>query len=159
MWAHTPPDFSVPPQIFDYLRPSEQITNAEPATVINVTMDNIDVRWEYNPDDGLYYRFQDGGPHNTENSGQVTTNNLVLMMANYLQSPIDARTPDAQVLGSNTVYVFTGGTVRTGSWLRFASTDPYQFFDNFTDLNEIRLVPGRTWVELPRAIEGTVSWS
>ena len=127
--------------------------------MINVTMDNIDVRWEYNADDGLYYRFQEGGPHNTENSGQVTTNNLVLMMANYLQSPIDARTPDAQVLGSNTVYVFTGGTVRTGSWLRFASTDPYQFFDNFTDLNEIRLVPGRTWVELPRAIEGTVSWS
>jgi hypothetical protein len=159
MWAHTPPEFSVPPQIFDYLRPSEQITGGEPATVINVTMDNIDVRWEYNADDGLYYRFQDGGPHNTENSGQVTTNNLVLMMANYLQSPIDARTPDAQVLGSNTVYVFTGGTVRTGSWLRFASTDPYQFFDNFTDLNEIRLVPGRTWVELPRAVEGTVSWS
>ena len=42
------------------------------------------------------------------------------------------------MLGSNPVYVFTGGTVRVGSWLRFVSTDPYQFFDNFTDLNEIR---------------------
>jgi len=159
MWAHTPADFHVPPQVFDYLRAGEQIQNGEAASTINVTMDNIDIRWEYNSDDGLYHRFQDGGPHNTENSGQVTTNNLVLMMVNYLPSPIDARTPDAQVLGSNTVYVFTGGTVRTGSWLRFASTDPYQFFDNFTDLNPIRLQPGRTWVELPRAIEGTVSWS
>ena len=112
----------MPPQIFDYLRPNEQIDNGEVATIINVTMDNIDVRWEYNPDDGLYYRFQDGGPHNTENSGQVTTNNVVLMMANYLQSPIDARTPDAQVLGSNTVYVFSNGTVRTGSWLRCRTT-------------------------------------
>ena len=122
-------------------------------------MDNIDVRWEYDADSGKYFRFQDGGAHKTENSGQVSTDNVVLMMANYLQSPIDARTPDAQVLGSNPVYIFTGGTVRVGSWLRFASTDPYQFFDNFTDLNEIGLQPGRTWVELPRNVEGTVSWS
>jgi DUF3048 family protein len=159
MWSHTPADFHVPPQVFKYLLPDEPIQNGQAATTINVTMDNINIRWEYNPDDGLYHRFQDGGPHNTEDAGQVTTNNLVLMMANYLQSPIDARTPDAQTLGSNPVYVFTGGTVRSGSWLRFKSTDPYQFFDNFTDLNPIELTPGRTWVELPRNIEGTVSWS
>ena len=35
-------------------------------------MDNTQIRWEYDSDTGLYYRFQDGGPHNTENSGQVT---------------------------------------------------------------------------------------
>jgi hypothetical protein len=159
MWSHTPADFHVPPQVFKYLLPDEPIQNGQPATTINVTMDNVQVRWEYNPDDGLYHRFQDGGPHNTEDAGQVTTNNLVLMMANYLPSPIDARTPDAQTLGSNPVYVFTGGTVRSGSWLRFKSTDPYQFFDNFTDLNPIELQAGRTWVELPRNIEGSVSWS
>jgi Protein of unknown function (DUF3048) N-terminal domain/Protein of unknown function (DUF3048) C-terminal domain len=159
MWSHSPPDFRVPPQVFKYLNPDEPITNGQPATTINVTMDNVQVRWEYNSDTGLYYRFQDGGPHNTEDNGQVTTNNLVLMMCNYLPSPIDARTPDAQTLGSNPVYVFTGGTVRVGSWLRFASTDPYQFFDNFTDLNPIELQPGRSWVELPRNIEGSISWS
>jgi hypothetical protein len=159
MWSHSPTDFNVPPKVFFYLRPDEPIQNGEPATTINVTMDNVQIRWEYDSDTGLYYRFQDGGPHNTENSGQVTTNNVVLMMANYLPSPIDARTPDAQTLGSNPVYVFTGGTVRVGSWLRFLPTDPYQFFDNFTDLNEIRMQPGRTWVELPRNIEGSVSWS
>jgi hypothetical protein len=159
MWSHAPADFRVPPQVFQYLRPDEPIQNGEPATVINATMDNVQVRWEYDSDTGLYSRFQDGGPHNSENSGQVTTNNLVLMMCNYLPSPIDARTPDAQTLGSNPVYIFTGGTVRVGSWLRFASTDPYQFFDNFTDLNPIELLPGRSFVELPRNIEGSVSWS
>lgn len=159
MWTHTPAEFHVPPQIFKYLRPDEPIQNGEAATTINVTMDNVQIRWEYNPETGLYSRFQDGGPHNTENDGQVTTNNVVLMMCNYLPSPIDARTPDAQTLGSNPVYVFTGGTVRVGSWLRFASTDPYQFYDNFTDLNPVELQPGRTWVELPRNIEGSVSWS
>jgi hypothetical protein len=159
MWSKAPPDFSVPPVVFPYLRPGEQITGGEAATTINVTLDNVDVRWEYDADSGRYMRFQEGEPHMTENSGQVSTESVVLMLANYLQSPIDARTPDAQVLGSNTVVVFTGGTVRVGSWLRFASTDPYQFFDNFTDLNPIGLQPGRTWVELPRNIEGTVSWA
>jgi hypothetical protein len=159
MWSKAPADFSVPPVVMPYLRPGEQITNGQPATTIEVTMDNVDVRWEYDPDSGKYYRFQDGDEHVTEDSGQVSTENVVLMMANYLASPIDARTPDAQVLGSNPVYIFTGGTVRVGSWLRFASTDPYQFFDNFTDLNPIGLQPGRTWVELPRNAEGTVSWS
>ena len=159
MWSHTPADFHVPPQVFKYLRPDEPIQNGQPATTINVTMDSTQIRWEYDSDTGLYSRFQDGGPHQTENSGQVTTNNVVLMMCNYLPSPIDARTPDAQTLGSNPVYVFTGGTVRVGSWLRFLPTDPYQFFDNFTDLNEIRIQPGRTWVEFPRNIEGSISWS
>jgi Protein of unknown function (DUF3048) N-terminal domain/Protein of unknown function (DUF3048) C-terminal domain len=159
MWSHTPADFHVPPQVFKYLRPDEPIQNGQPATTINVTMDSTQIRWEYDSDTGLYSRFQDGGPHQTENSGQVTTNNVVLMMCNYLPSPIDADTPDAQTLGSNPVYIFTGGTVRVGSWLRFASTDPYQFFDNFTDLNPIKLQPGRTWVEFPRNIEGSISWS
>ncbi len=159
MWSHAPEDSSVPPQVFQYLRPDEQLPGGEVATTINVTMDNVDIRWEYDPDTGQYSRFQDGGPHQTENSGQVTTDNVVLMMADYLQSPIDARTPDAQVLGSNPVMIFSGGTVRVGSWLRFSSTDPYQFFDNFTDLNPIPLRPGRTWVELPRNLEGTASWS
>ncbi len=159
MWSHTPAEFHVPPQVFKYLNPDEPITGGEPATKINVTMDNIQVEWNYDSDTGLYYRSQDGGPHLTEDAGQVTTNNLVLMMCNYLPSPIDARTPDAQTLGSNPVYVFSGGTVRVGSWLRFASTDPYQFFDNFTDLNPIELLPGRSFVEFPRNIEGSVSWS
>jgi hypothetical protein len=159
MWSHTPPDFHVPPQVFKYLRPDEPIQNGQPATTINVTMDSTQIRWEYDSDTGLYSRFQDGGPHQTENSGQVTTNNVILMMCNYLPSPIDSRTPDAQTLGSNPVYIFTGGTVRVGSWLRFASTDPYQFFDNFTDLNPIKIQPGRTWVEFPRNIEGSISWS
>lgn len=158
MWEKTPEDFEVPPVVLPYLRPGDEL-EGDPATEIDITLDGIDAHWEYNPDDGLYYRWQEGDPHLTENSGQVTTTNLVVMAANYQQSPIDARTPDAQMLGSNPVYIFTGGTVRVGTWLRFKSTDRYQFFDNLEDLNELRIQPGRTFIELPRAVEGTISWS
>lgn len=158
MWEKTPDDFSIPPVVLPYLRPNDELTG-DPATIINVTMDSNDVRWEYNPDDGLYYRWQEGKPHNTEGSGQVTTKNVIVMAANYIQSPIDADTPDAQMLGSNPVYIFTGGTVRVGVWLRFESTDRYQFFDSIETLNELRIQPGRSFIEIPRAIEGTVTWS
>ncbi len=158
MWEKTPEEFEVPPVVLPYLRPGDQLTG-DPATVIDVTMDGNRVRWEYNPEDGLYYRWQNSQEHLTENSGQVSTKNVVVMAANYLQSPIDADTPDAQMLGSAPVYIFTGGTVRVGIWLRFESTDRYQFFDNLDDLNELRIQPGRTFIEIPRAIEGTVSWS
>ena len=109
-------------------------------------MDNVEVRWEYDSETGKYCRWQDGAEHMTENSGQVCTDNLVRdAWPTTCQSPIDARTPDAQMLGSNTVAIFTGGTVRTGSWLRWESTDRYAFYDNLTDLNEIA-APARAHV-------------
>jgi hypothetical protein len=157
MWEKTPEDFSIPPVVLPYLREGDTL-DGEVADTINVVMDNVDVRWEYDAETGTYCRWQDGSEHMTENRGQVCTDNVVVMQANYLQSPIDARTPDAQMLGSNTVAVFTGGTVRTGVWLRWETTDRYAFFDNLTDLNEIRLQPGRTFIELPRAVDGTVTW-
>jgi hypothetical protein len=131
-----------PPVVLPYLRPGDR-AQGDPATVIDVTMDGNRVRWEYNPEDGLYYRWQNGDEHLTENSGQVSTKNVVVMAANYLQSPIDADTPDAQMLGSAPVYIFTGGTVRVGIWLRFESTDRAdgenpEFFDNLDDLNAHR---------------------
>lgn len=161
MWEKAPDDALVPPAVLQYLRPGEVLAG-DPATTINLVMDDIDVRWEYDAESGRYFRFQAGGEHLTENSGQVSTENVVVMAANYLQSPIDAQTPDAQMLGVNPVYIFTGGTVRTGVWLRWASTDRYAFYENLDDpsnLNELRLQPGRTWIELPRAIDGTITWS
>jgi len=79
------------------------------------------------------------------------------MLANYGVNTFDGN-PDAQVLGTNPVYVFTGGLVQEGSWLRFMPEDPYQFFDNFDDLNPMPLQPGRTWMEIPRAIDDVVAW-
>jgi len=157
MWEKTPEGFAIPPSVFSYLRPDETLNADAAANMIDLTMDGVSVHWEYDPDSGRYFRWQDGGEHMTE-TGQVSTENLVVMMTNYLQSPIDAKTPDAQMLGTGTVYVFTGGTVREGVWLRWQPTDPYAFYDNLTDLNELRLQPGRTFVELPRSIEGTVAF-
>ncbi len=162
MWEKTPAEFSVPPAVMQYLRPGEVLNADAPATSIDVVMDQVKVHWDYDADTGRYLRSQDGGPHKMEDGEQVSTENVVVMMANYLQSPIDANTPDAQMLGVNPVYIFTGGTVRVGVWLRWKSTDRYAFYDNLDDpnnLTELRLQPGRTFVEIPRNAEGNVSFT
>ena len=85
------------------------------------------------------------------------TDNVVVMLADYGTNVFDGN-PDAQVLGSNPVLVFTDGKVQQGVWLRFESTDPFSLFDNIEDLNELHLQPGRTWLEIPRNVDGTVEW-
>ncbi len=160
LWDQAPEGAEPPNKIFAYLRPGEELTG-DPATEIEIALDSTRVRWEYDPESGRYFRWQDGSEHNTEDGTeveQVWTDNVVVMMADYGRNPRDG-TPEAQVRGSNPVYVFTGGTVRVGIWLRFVPEDPFAFFDNDTDLNAVGLQPGRTWVEVPRNIEGVLTWS
>ena len=160
LWGHTPDGAQGPPQLFAYLREGEALTGS-PATDITIQLDLTTSRWRYDADTNGYYRSQNGSAHNTETSAdveQVWTRNVVVMMADYGINTFDGN-PDAQVLGSNPVFIFTGGTVRTGIWLRFAPTDVFSLFDNVEDLNQLGLQPGRTWVEIPRNREGVLDWS
>lgn len=159
LWAQTTDEAGRPPVVFPYLRAGEELTG-ELATRIEVELGNVRARWEYDPATQRYFRSQNGQDHNTEMDGgveQIWVDNVVVMLANYGTNDFDGN-PDAQVLGTNPVYVFTGGTVRVGAWLRFMPEDPYQFFDNFDDLNRLSLHPGRTWMEIPHNVDGVVTW-
>ena len=159
--TNTPDDFDVPEPVFYFLEPDDEI-DGEPASVIEVGMDGVDVRWEYDARSDRYRRWQNDQVHETELTGQVWADNVVVMSAEYRYHPLDG-TPAAQTLGTNTVTVFSGGTVQTGVWLRFQPDGPFAFFDNVDDLNEIRMEPGRTWVEIARVDENedqdVLSWS
>ena len=158
--GHTPDDAAPPAPVFAYLAPGEEI-GGDVANEIQLQLDSMRVTWLYDEQSGGYYRLQNGDEHNTETADgveRVWTANVVVMVADYGVNPFDGN-PDAQVLGSNPVYVFSGGTVREGSWLRFAAEDPFGLYDNVDDLNPIGLSPGRTWIEIPRNIDGTVTWS
>ena len=160
LWAQADDDAGRPVPIFPYLAPGEELTGDE-ATEIQVALDSIDAVWTYDPESGRYLREQEGSAHNTETADgveQIWADNVVVMLADYGVNVFDGN-PDAQTQGSNAVYVFSGGTVREGIWLRFERTDPIGMFDNLDDLNEIGLQPGRTWLEIPRNVDGTISWS
>jgi hypothetical protein len=172
LWANTPEEFEVPTPILPYLKPDEEL-DGEAASVVELVMNRIPVRWEYDGDAEGYVRFQAGGPHDTEDAGQVDTVNVVVMGVEYRPSQIDARSPEAQTVGVGPVHVFTGGVVRSGLWFRETSSEPYRFvfvpdgfdeiefadlFETLYDADPIGLQPGRTWIELARNDDDFVTW-
>lgn len=160
LWDQTTEEAGRPVTVFPYLG-LDEVPTGESATEIQIALDSTDAVWTYDPESGRYFRDQDGQEHNAETSDgveQIWTDNVVVMLADYGVNVFDGN-PDAQTQGTNPVYVFSGGTVREGVWLRFDPTDPVGLYDNVDDLNEIGLQPGRTWLEIPRNDDDVLSWS
>ncbi len=144
LWANTPEEWTVPPQIFPYIHPDEQL-EGDPASTVSVAMLGLRVRWDYDADNSSYVRFQNDSAHQTELNGQVRTENVVALGVEYQRSPVDGG-PDANTVGFGPLLVFSGGTVRSGIWLREDITSPFTF--ELDDGEPLGLVPGRTFVEL-----------
>lgn len=157
LWSMTPPEFELPLPVFPYLEPGVE-PDGDAAEEINVALDSVRSHWEYDPKTGRYYKWNNDKPHMTEADQQVWADNVVVVIMDYGVSPIDASNPLAKSLGSNPVYVFSRGKVRVGEWVRFVQTEGWGLYDNLEDLDEIGLVSGRTWVEVPRQRLGVLSY-
>jgi len=149
LWDLTPEEFALPPQIFPYMLPGET-AEGDSASIIEIELDSILARWDYDASTGRYLRSEYGEPHMSELTGQVWADNVVVMLVEYRQSPIDSKSPEAVTVGSGQVLVFTDGVVRVGAWQRSSNTDSWNLYTDETLSTPLGLSDGRTWVELPR---------
>lgn len=149
LWDLAPDEFEVPPQIFPYMLPGETATG-DSASIIEIEMDSILARWDYDETTNRYLRSEYGEPHMSELTGQVWADNVVVMLVEYRKSPIDSKSPEAVTVGSGQVLVFTDGVVRPGAWQRSSNTDSWNLYTDETLSESLGLSDGRTWVELPR---------
>ena len=98
--------------------------------------------FEYHPEDGLYYRYQYGGPHMGD-EGQIAVKNIIFQYClwkyykptEYLD--IDVHTPA-------TGYYFTNGHGILIRWEKDGAYGVTKYYD--MDGQEIKLNPGKTWV-------------
>jgi hypothetical protein len=163
LWEQSPEEFFLPAQIFPYLGPDEELVG-DPASSVTVQMDGIRVRWDYDDELGLYLRFQNDAAHMSELTGQVSSDNIVVMGVSYVPSVVDARSPEAITIGVGPVVIVSDGVARSGFWSRESIFDPFMFTANDpTDLDPqdyeiIGLAPGRTWVELARNADNFAIW-
>lgn len=101
--------------------------------------------FEYNAEDGLYYRFQDGKKQIDEYDGnQLAVSNVILQ---YCHGEVrDAKDYLAfGVHGEGDALVFTNGKVIEGTWKRYdGDATPAKFYDK--DGNEIIFNQGKTWI-------------
>ena len=145
LYTQTPPFAPAAKQQFTYRAPGASAAGT-PSAGVEVTLDSIDVEWAWSAKDGVYYRKMEGNRHMDRNSGQVSTNNVVVLAMEY--DPGISGSPDAQTLGKGEVFVFTGGNFIHGTWSRGDIHDPFALVAD--DGKTIQLEPGRTFIELPR---------
>ena len=147
-WTLTPDGAGAPAQQFLYRTPGEPAVG-EPASGVDLNMDGLPIEWRYDEPSGTYLRSNGGTPHMDELSGQVSTENVLIMFVDYQPSAADARSPEAQTIGTGEAWVFTGGELQRGTWTRNDRLSAIVLHD--ASGATMALTPGRTFVELARA--------
>lgn len=102
--------------------------------------------FEYNEEDGLYYRFQYDEPQIDEYNGeQLAVANVVFKVCTgAVREPASYDYLAFGVHGEGDAYIFTNGKVIEGSWSRYADSSANMFYDDKG--NEIVLNQGKTWI-------------
>lgn len=106
----------------------------------------VEARFEYNEEDGLYYRYQYGEEHIDELTGeQLTYSNVIFQYCHgEIRDVNDYLAFGCHGNEQRMVRVFTGGKMIPGVWNREVDEVPA----TYTDLegNPITLNPGKTWI-------------
>lgn len=119
-------------------------------TAFTVDMDGVAVGWTWDGASGKYLRAQDGQPHVAVSGVQISAQNVVEIATEYYPSPVDARSPTPNTVGSGAAVVHRNGTAVPVVWTRATAYDPFSFVDPVTG-QPVALNTGTTFIELERA--------
>ena len=147
LWTLAPADAKPPVPQFEYRADGETVpTESKPAGAVKISMDGVDIMWEWSPENLTFVRSQDDKPHVDMQDVRINAQNVVVVSVVYTKS---GSSPVAKSVGSGEVWVYTAGKLIQGSWERLDPFKPFVFKD--TKGAVIKLTPGRTWVEVIRA--------
>ncbi|MGH2739162.1 MAG: DUF3048 domain-containing protein [Actinomycetota bacterium] len=142
---------TTPESVFTFSNRLENRKAFDRSPQINVNYSPAaNVFWSWDRASKRWLRSHDGIAHTLEDGTQVSVDNVIVQMVQVSDSGIvDAAgnpSPEVDVLGQGTAYIFRDGRVIEGTWVRDAVTDVTRFVD--AQGNEIALTPGRTWIHL-----------
>ena len=144
----------LPPPLLAFRGPNEpRNPNAVPARSIDIDYRSSRIQYAWNGSG--WDRTQDGKA--TFDSAGVRTSpaTVIVQSTNYGRSAADSRSPEAITVGSGTALIFSDGHVVQGRWSRQRATDVTIYTDS--QGQRISVLPGQTWVELPRPNSTTYS--
>jgi DUF3048 family protein len=109
-----------------------------------------DVYWRWDASAKRYLRWHGDVPHTYSDGTQVSATNVVVQVVDVKMTDVHdvngVASPEVVATGGGTAYVFRGGRMVKGTWVRDATSDVTRFLD--AKGREIKLLPGNTWVEL-----------
>ena len=80
---------------------------------------------------------------------------MIIQITKYTVSQADERSPHAITTGVGDAWILSDGQVVRAAWRRVTSTDQIDYVDATTGAM-IRILPGQTWVEMPREGDATL---
>lgn len=153
LYAKAPPGVKPPPRLVEFLPPGTPFTGAGavPAARLGVVVGITPVEYAFDAATSTWKRTEKGTPHTVEGGAQIAPTNVVLQFTPYQISPGDIDQSGAQVsvartVGQGDAWFFSGGTLVKGKWSKPSTSTLTTYTD--TGGAPIRLLPGRTWVEL-----------
>ncbi|MEP7284677.1 MAG: DUF3048 domain-containing protein [Chloroflexota bacterium] len=119
-----------------------------------------DARWQYNPTDGKYYRWNTGLPHVDANTGQqLSADNVIIIQANHkerhdvYESESGSPAIEVQLWGQEKAWVFRDGKWYEGTWQRRNRARGALVLMSGDGKTPIHLKPGNSWVEVVRCCD------
>jgi hypothetical protein len=139
-----------PPPLFTY-RAANAAAAGDPVASFHVGFEaGFATDWSWDAASSTWKRSLFNRPETVASGAPLAPKNVVVMFVQYVGG--DASYHDigaeAQITGSGTAWVFTGGKVVKGTWSRPDKAKPAKLLDAAGA--EIKLAPGQTWVELPQ---------
>ena len=128
-------------------------TLVEPASRVDIDYGQTTVAYDWNGTG--WTRTQDGAATVDTNGVRVAPTTVVVQITSYAQSPADPLSPEAISTGRGDAWILSDGQISIGFWRRESADQPIEYVD--INGNFISILPGRTWVEMPRR-EGA-AWS
>jgi len=136
-----------PPELFTIRRPGTALANtATASTGVRVSYRNTSVSYTW--DGSGWARSQDGAATVDTAGVRVAPETVVVQFTPYGVSPADRNSPEANTVGSGKAWIYTEGVLIRGSWSKPTANSVTLYRDS--EGNEIQLLPGRIWVELPK---------
>lgn len=104
------------------------------------------VTWAWSAEHARWLRHQGGRLHVDGAGYAVGPRNVVVVETDYVDSPVDTRSPEGVTVGSGQALVLTDGRLVVARWQRDTETSPLALVDGSGV--PVTLSAGRTWVEL-----------
>lgn len=131
---------------FNFVQVGEEVTleKGTPATLIKPGYTVNEAWFEYNEEDGLYYRFEYGEPQmDDEFDAQLAVKNIIFQYSDWVNYDANGYLNIHAENGGACKY-FTNGKVIDGTWTRDGEWGAETYYDS--EGNEIEMNTGKTWI-------------
>lgn len=142
------PGTATPSPIFSFRSPTDPLSGgAVPINGVTIDYGTSDVAYVWNGTG--WDRSQDGEPTVDIDGVRTSPETVVVQFTEYVRSPADPTSPEAVTIADGEAWVLTAGHLVNARWNRPDIAAQTDYLDPSSG-SDIPILPGRTWIELPR---------